>query len=379
MKKIILIIALLLAPMLAHSKLYKRALAISGGGLNSAIFLGNLHGLVDGGKKPDLIIGSCGGSLATAIAKLIPDSKKQKEFLKSREWFDLLHSLKANPKADLLGAIGNLISMYYRRNTETMPNLFEDYMFEIPEKLKSFSLFDRPIEHSEEGYNIIIQGSKMLISSRQKGLELTSGQKAYQQVFFTDPVTAKKLKGFVSPIAKTFPGSYVARETEVYSDWKISEAVRTSISDMYVMKPFQKNGETYITGVINNYPLRIARKLARETIVQLRQEYSIPVQAAAKAVFGYDNNRWLRLYHRFRPDHWIDASDMGQLNYTFQPSTSGFSFTSGVPSNFLKYQQMIEEQWSYGYERGLEAATQPRYSQKHWRHKNSDNAYELHF
>lgn len=60
--------------MMAQSnKLYERLQLFSGGGSRFGYYLGSYAALVDNDLTPDIIIGTCGGSLSALLVHLAPD------------------------------------------------------------------------------------------------------------------------------------------------------------------------------------------------------------------------------------------------------------------------------------------------------------------
>src|SRR4051812_2247043 len=87
---------------------YKRAMVFSGGGFQTAMFLGMLEGVESLGVHPDVFVASCGGSLAAAIAHVYPDSGDRRKLLESEEFHDFLLSIEFTDQAKL----GNLIKFF---------------------------------------------------------------------------------------------------------------------------------------------------------------------------------------------------------------------------------------------------------------------------
>jgi len=80
---------------------YSTALVFSGGGPNVPMFLGILEGLESQGVRPDVIIGTCGGSIATALVRAIPDPEQRRKYVKSDEFRTCLRSPEFPEKGPL--------------------------------------------------------------------------------------------------------------------------------------------------------------------------------------------------------------------------------------------------------------------------------------
>lgn len=66
---------------------YQRAVLFSGGGTRFGLYLGMYAALDEMGLKPDLLIASCGGSLAAAIIQAFERDAERKSYLQSEEFY----------------------------------------------------------------------------------------------------------------------------------------------------------------------------------------------------------------------------------------------------------------------------------------------------
>ena len=67
------------------TKPYERVQIFSGGGSRFGYYLGSYSALVEHDLKPDIIVGTCGGSLSAYLVKLAPDPKNLQALMCSRE------------------------------------------------------------------------------------------------------------------------------------------------------------------------------------------------------------------------------------------------------------------------------------------------------
>jgi len=68
----------------AAQKPFERSLILPGGGLKTAMHLASYHAMLQAGLEPDLIVGTCGGSLTAGIIEMFPGQPEaQLEFLLS--------------------------------------------------------------------------------------------------------------------------------------------------------------------------------------------------------------------------------------------------------------------------------------------------------
>lgn len=68
----------------------------SGGGFKTAMYLGMYQAARDQNLNPDIIIGTCGGSISAAIAHSILDPEKLIEFLQSQNFYQFMKSIEIN-------------------------------------------------------------------------------------------------------------------------------------------------------------------------------------------------------------------------------------------------------------------------------------------
>src|SRR4051794_34557702 len=80
---------------------YKTALTFSGGGFQTAMFLGMLEGVENQGVHPDVLVSTCGGALAAAIAHVYPHSSDRKKLIESEEFHQFLLSVELTDQAKL--------------------------------------------------------------------------------------------------------------------------------------------------------------------------------------------------------------------------------------------------------------------------------------
>jgi hypothetical protein len=219
-------------PALREAPPFERGLVLPGGGFQFAMFLGMLEGLELQGERPDVVVGSCGGGVAAAIATTIASPAERRALIESREFFEILRSASVQ-NAGLGSVLGKLWSLHWRRWVgDGLPNVFSDTLVHLPAHLPVPEL-DRPFGTS--GIRGVIVAARVKFQPDEVGAP-QNGRKPYQQVFFTDADTAGHLRGLESPIARLFPDSAVQATTEAILGRRPGVAARLSVADPFYVK-----------------------------------------------------------------------------------------------------------------------------------------------
>lgn len=339
-------------------------MVMAGGGFRFGYYLGMYAAAVDSGNKPDLLLASCGGSIAAAIIQALPDDAQRKAWISSPTMYQFLCGLQSTPKA----TIGRSVWYALKRGlTEkracVIPDLFDDYFFDIPVRLPL------PIPQVEPMVAVAIIGGKILFSKEDVG-KLRRHRKLFAEMVFSNPRTAALLQDMSSPLSDPRWGeNAIARDLLVDVSMPISDAVRVSIADMFYFSCYSYQANYYTGGMVDLFPIELAKRLAQRVIMELKapfnQVFAIP---AWRAVLGVDGNERLRYVHDQFADIWIDVSDIrGALHKCGMQKK--ISWTRNrlfllMPTHYEIYQEHIETQWQYGYQRGLEAFTRSNVNYK---------------
>ncbi|MGO1742917.1 MAG: patatin-like phospholipase family protein, partial [Psychrobacter sp.] len=75
-------------------KPYQRVQLFSGGGSRFGYYLGSYAALVAHDLTPDIIIGTCGGSLSAYLVQLAPDPKDLQQLMCSRELYHVIAAIR---------------------------------------------------------------------------------------------------------------------------------------------------------------------------------------------------------------------------------------------------------------------------------------------
>lgn len=341
-----------------HQK-FERCLVLSGGGSRFAYYLG-IHAAAEACQKaPDLLLASCGGAIAGAIIQGLPDSYTRKQWVLSRKMYDYLHHLQVAPHVrlfpQLLKALSRYMACYTKLKGATrIPDLYSDYLVDFPPTIPLPPL-------SQDGPAIAIVGGRLMFEQCEIGT-LRNGRPLFTEVLFGNERIRGLLDNVSSPVSsKDRRQSAIATEVEVMTGVPVADAVRISLSDIFYT-PCQPYGvHHYCGGVIDLYPLELARALAHDVTMELKPPFNRYVAIPAlRAVFGFDGNERLRHVHDQLLDVRIDTSDMA---HAIPPSLIKrmqllVNRIMVSPPSYDEYVSIVERQWQYGFSRAMEGYKQ---------------------
>jgi predicted acylesterase/phospholipase RssA len=334
-------------------------MVLGGGGFRFGIYIGMYAALRQAGKAPDVLLASCGGAIAAAIIHNLPDPAAQRAWLSSEEMYRFWCSLRATEHAALLGTLARAA----RRKLSSaaapvIPDLFNDYLFEIPPQLPF------PPASGAPEVDVAILGGKLLFTPADVG-QPRGQRKLFAETVFCNQRAAAALKDMDSPLGDPRWGEHaVSRELLTDTSVPVTDAARISIADMIYFRCAQYRGEEYIGGVVDLFPVEIARALGQEVIMEFKeafdQVFSIP---AWRSVLGVDGNARLRYANSHLADMRIDSSDVSVVLEKQQMQQKLDWLRNRIelqmpPSHDIFIQHM-NDQWQYGYDRAKEALARP--------------------
>ena len=338
-------------------KKYRLAMIFNGGGFKTAMFLGIYKGFKNNGLAPDLVIGTCGGSVAASISHMIENPDKQLDFLLSREFYQFLKSISFNPNYSSLGSallLARRMYFHYGRKG-IIPNIFERYLMNVPQYF-DISSFNNGFDVNHQA--TIVVAAKLLFD--RDDVEKHRGErKLFQEVLFTDYATADKIRSlnFHAPLAN-ISGSSVMKEVDVISNVSISDAVRASIADMFLMEPkyLSENGTYANTGAIDIYPIELAMGLAEEVVILKSSKYTFVELSGVLATYNVNHNdRYKDVYNR-EIQYIVKTGDFpSELDFFPKPNLWKWKMESQIPETYELFREKILEQYEYGYQRAVSA------------------------
>ncbi|HWW72977.1 MAG TPA: patatin-like phospholipase family protein [Duganella sp.] len=346
-------------PLQEAYKPYQRCMVMGGGGFRFGIYIGMYAALRRAGKAPDILLASCGGAIAATIINNLPDPDQQRAWLASRDMYDFWCGLKSTRHAALIGTLARAARRKLSpASVPVIPDLFGDYLFDIPPQLPF------PPASGAPEVDVAIIGGKLLFDASEVGRP-RGQRKLFAETVFCGERAAAMLRDMPSPLGDERWGEHaVARELLVDGGVPITEAARISIADMIYFRCRQYQGNEYIGGVLDLFPVEIARRLGAEVIMEFKeafdQVFSIP---AWRAVLGLNGNARLRYANTHLADLRIDSSDVSrvlakqQLQQKLDWRRNRIELA--MPPAYDTFVQHMNDQWQYGYERAMEALAHP--------------------
>ena len=352
-------------------------MVMAGGGFRFSYYLGMYAAAVDTGNAPDLLLASCGGSIAAAVIRALPDDAQRKAWVASPAMYAFLSGLQSTRRAAIgrafLHAVGRRL---HGGRAPRIPDLFEDYFFDIP------AVLPLPPGRAAGTPALAIVGGKLLFGPQDVG-QLRAGRKLFAETVFGDARTAALLDGMAAPMsAPQWGENAIAPGLIADTAMPVGDAVRISISDMYYFRCHAGPSDNYMGGVIDLFPIEIAHRLARRVVVEMKAPFDqVTAIPALRAVLGIDGNARVRHLHGQRADVWIDSSDVEQA-LRAQGVQKKLDWRKNrirlvVAPDYAAYVAHIEAQWQFGYQRAREAfarnAAGAAYPMRHTSRHNRSN------
>lgn len=323
------------------AKPFKRALVLAGGGLAPISYASIAKHLEYYGWKPDVIITTCGSSLSSSALMAYPDREQLYNFFLSKDF----HSFMRTPELKLRSAFE--IQKFLNPVTEQLNmTMFTDYIMDIPNQVE---MRGAKTHFPQSGTRYIMIAGKALFSP---GENFEALRYRYKETYFTDSSTAAILRGRRSAVAKQFPKSYIDPYVEVRTDFEPLEAARASISDPLLINPAEFDGEHFLTGGINLYPIELAKDIADEIMVTYPLKFPDYMSEIVEKTYGYSalkRQEWVSQQTGF---NWIDVYGK---NNGFSPELVFLKVYEGVPKNFFMYRKIAKMEWEFGQERAAQA------------------------
>jgi predicted acylesterase/phospholipase RssA len=323
---------------------------MAGGGFHFGYYLGIYAAMCESGKQPDVLLASCGGAIAASLIQAIPDNETRIAWLSSPEMYEYWRGLKSTRKARVTRAVAHAMKRrMFGKDAHVVPDLFHDYMFDIPAQL--------PLPVCTKKYiDVAIVAGKMNYDEREIG-HLRDGRKLFSETIFCESRAADLLRGMSSPLNHPmFGDNAIAPELLTDVNMPIADAVRASISDMYYFRCHSHESGNYIGGVIDLFPIEVASRLADNVIMELKGGYDemfgIP---AIRTVLGFHGNERLNHVLAQQAEAWVDTSDMEKY-FARQRIHQKIIWAKNkiqivTPPTHEQYVGMIRAQWEFGYQR----------------------------
>ncbi len=336
---------------------YRCCLVLAGGGFRFAYYLGVHAAAEESGRRPDVLLASCGGSIAAAVIACLPNADARLDWLRSPDMYKFLRDIRPTNRATVLRALSGAVKRWLNRSAAPrIVDLFQDYLFDLP------AAPPLPAGLPACGPALAIVGGRLLYLHDEVGRD-RDGRQLFAQVVFCPARAAALLHGTAAPAADArWSGGAVATTLELDCTMPLADAVRISIADMFYFSSHTCAGQHYTGGVIDLFPIELAQRLASEVIMERKSSFN-PWLAlpALRAVLGIDGGARLRHVHTCPAAAWFDTRDMSHALHTqgiskrirWRENRVGLD----VPPTYAAYADLVRAQWEYGYQKGKAAFT----------------------
>ena len=351
-------------------KPYERVQLFSGGGSRFGYYLGSYAALVEHDLAPDIIVGTCGGSLSAYLVQLASDPKDLQALMCSRELYSVIKAIRhvtpdeANRRAKMryiTHALKRLGLSLSHQSSKAQRHRQADSYARLLDELQQLAMFridneeqwlDELIGVSTNRHNInrhnafnanhttpeiAIIASRLYSASANSDLlnnnlantnlansswtdtSASNHHVQLQELLFAPPLLAEYLSDLptermTSP-THSFANERIHPSVKLLTQWDIQSVVRASMADMYYLPP------THITelgwclgGVINLTPIELACQLAKTVFAETKDGYDAWLAAPAiKRVFGFDPNARLAAVHSYQSKAAPSKSEPSKL------------------------------------------------------------------
>ena len=383
-------------------KPYERVQLFSGGGSRFGYYLGSYAALAAHDLTPDIIVGTCGGSLSAYLVQLAPDPKDLQALMCSRELYRVITAIRhvapdeANKRLKLRYMThalkrwrlskqrGNGQGQRQADSYERLLNELQQLaMFRIDNEqywLDELSRF--AASNNDSGNTDKAAPEIAIIASRlyQAPADSLYNEKlTLQELLFAPPRLANLpnsasglADGQMTSPAHTFANGRIHLSVKVQTQWDFAPVIRASMADMYYLPP------THITelgwclgGIINLTPIELACQLGNSVFAETKAGYDPWLAAPAiQRVFGFDPNERLAVVHGYQPMrkpsyatsnhhqlHWLPFADNEQ-QLRGQNVQKRFNLKQMtvelIHSDYDGFVQQMQAQWQYGYQRTVD-------------------------
>ncbi|MBH0005637.1 patatin-like phospholipase family protein [Psychrobacter sp. SWN149] len=373
-------------------KPYERVQLFSGGGSRFGYYLGSYAALVKHDLKPDIIIGTCGGSLSAYLVNLAPDPKNLQALMCSRELYSVIKAIRhvtpdeANRRLKIR-YITHALKRWHlsrrksngqqQRQVNSYARLLDELqqlaMFRIDDEvqwldeLSSFASSENGSRQSNASTPEIAIIASRLYQAPIDGLyneKLTLQELLFAPPRFEHSVSSLTDGEMRSP-AHTFANGRIHQAVEIQTHWDFAPVVRASMADMYYLPPTHIEELGWcLGGVINLTPIELACQLGDSVFAETKAGYDSWLAAPAiQRVFGFDPNERLAAVHSYQPKatsskatqpHWLPFADNEQqlVGQNVQKRFNIKQMTVElIHADYDGFVQQMQAQWQYGYQR----------------------------
>lgn len=379
-------------------KPYQRVQLFSGGGSRFGYYLGSYAALARHDLRPDIILGTCGGSLAALLVQIAPEPCDLQQLAVSRELYSVIKAIRHvdNTEANLrlkLRYSANAIQRWRLSRNSTRHKHYQskDNYERLIDELQRLAMFRidnetqwldellrfLPSEKSSGNFTSTAPDIAIIASRLRQTVgasSLTNNTAQLQELLFAPKrlsLTEGSLsKTILSSPAHAFANGRINQSVNIITEWDMATAVRASMADMYYLPPIHDQDLGWcLGGVINLTPIELACTLADTVFAETKAGYDSWLAAPAiQRIFGFDPNQRLAQVHDFLPPtihhsennkqnnsqlHWLPFADNGQqLIGSVRKRFSMKQMTVAlIHHDYDGFVQTMQAQWQYGYQR----------------------------
>ncbi|WP_352310285.1 patatin-like phospholipase family protein [Psychrobacter sp. W2-37-MNA-CIBAN-0211] len=386
------------------SKPYERVQLFSGGGSRFGYYLGSYAALVAHDLTPDIIVGTCGGSLSAYLVNLAPDPKDLQELMCSRELYRVITAIRhvAPDEANRRLKIRYMTQALKRwrlsrqlsnRQKQQQADNYERLLYELQQlamfridnegqwldELSRFYPKQNNNSFNTAAPEIALIASRLYQAPNQAPNQTPNADKSVhnefklQELLFAPPrlAVSEHFDEMLNAPAHTFADRRIHQSVNVVKQWEFNSAVRASMADMYYLPPTPIDYLGWcLGGVINLTPIELACQLGQTVFAETKAGYDTYLASPAiQRVFGFDPNERLAQVHDYQPMetsslvksernsrqlHWLPFADNGQ-QLAGQHVQKRFNIRQMtvelIHSDYDGFVQQMQTQWQYGYQR----------------------------
>ena len=372
-----------------RAKPYNRVQLFSGGGYKFGYYLGSYAALCEHNLKPDLILATCGGSLAALLVDIAPEPMPLKSLLESEALYQVVkasqhrqnfenNTAKQKPsyfyqglkRLSLSKQAMRLLKLHQRETyAELLAELTHFAMFEIADEN---TWLDKLVSQKNQSGSaaspdIAIIASRLLEDKNKAHSKPLSSQAKLQEVLFMPNKlnhSSYKLTKLKCPTHRYTPFR-IDKYIHLVTDWDMKQAVRASMADMYYLQPtFIEDLGWSLGGVIDLTPIELASRFGQSVFAETKNGYDKVLAAPAiKRIFGFDPNHRLNEVLSYTDNtkqsaiHWLPFADNGKA-LAGQHVQKRFNLKGRridlIHADYNEFVLQMQAQWRYGYERTLE-------------------------
>ncbi|KRG34039.1 MULTISPECIES: patatin-like phospholipase family protein [unclassified Psychrobacter] len=389
-----------------HAKPYERVQLFSGGGSCFGYYLGSYAALVAHDLKPDMIVGTCGGSLSAYLVNLAPDPKDLQALMCSRELYRVIIAIRhvapdeANKRLKMRYMTQALKRWQLskqrgkrqkQQQSDSYKRLLDELQYLAMFRIDNEGQWLDELSHFSPNHNnlynptapeIAIIASRLYQAPNQPSNQtLTTDSSVYdefklQELLFAPPClgVSEHFDEILNAPAHTFADRRIHQSVNIVKQWEFNPAVRASMADMYYLPPTHIDDLGWcLGGVINLTPIELACQLGQTVFAETKAGYDSWLAAPAiQRVFGFDPNERLAQVHGYEPMetsslmksernshqlHWLPFADNGQ-QLAGQHVQKRFNIkqltVELLHSDYDGFVQQMQAQWQYGYQRTAE-------------------------